>query len=276
MHAIRDPRLYQIATLTFLIVYGSLAVGLGIRWQNAIAIGFAGLLTQCLAARLLHQRFDPLSPLITCLSLTLLLRTDTSVLAAAAAALAIGSKYMLRVDDRHFFNPANFAIAALLLLSDRAWVSAGQWGTATYFALAILCLGTIVVTKAVRADVTIAFLVAYSAMLVARAQWLGDPLAIPAHHLQSGALLIFAFFMISDPKTTPRSALARVFFAVIVAAGAMSVHFVFYRTNGLIWSLLCCAPLVPILDRLFPADEYKWPSRPVQFTIAKPILRSEV
>ena len=40
-------------------------------------------------------------------------------------------------------------------------------------------------------------------LLLARAFWLGDPLAIPLHQMQSGSLLIFAFFMISDPRTTP-------------------------------------------------------------------------
>ena len=37
--------------------------------------------------------------------------------------------------------------------------------------------------------------------------------------LQSGALLLFTFFMISDPKTTPDSRVGRILFGVLVAAG---------------------------------------------------------
>ena len=96
-------------------------------------------------------------------------------------------------------------------------------------------------------------------MIFGRAAWLGDPWAIPLHQLQNGAFLIFAFFMISDPKTTPDSRLGRVLFAAIVAAVAGWVQFGLFRPNGLIWSLFFCVPLVPILDRLFAGERYRWP-----------------
>jgi Na+-translocating ferredoxin:NAD+ oxidoreductase RnfD subunit len=71
-------------------------------------------------------------------------------------------------------------------------------------------------------------------ILFRRAIWLGDPLAIPLHQLQNGAFLIFSFYMISDPKTTPNSRAGRVLFALLVAAGAGFVQFELYRTNGLL------------------------------------------
>ena len=58
------------------------------------------------------------------------------------------------------------------------------------------------------------------------AHWSAILLAIPLHQLQSGSLLIFAFFMISDPKTTPASRLARFFFALAVAALAHYLAFI--------------------------------------------------
>ena len=76
---------------------------------------------------------------------------------------------------------------------------------------------------------TYAFLGFYALLVVGRAVWLGDPLTIPLHHLQSGALLLFAFFMISDPKTTPDSRAGRVLFATLVALGAVLVQFGLYR-----------------------------------------------
>ncbi len=253
-----DPRIFQIGALTALLVYGQATIGLGIRLENAVAILATGLGTQFAACRLLGVRFDPLSPWITCTSLILLLRADKPWWAALAALLAIGGKFVFRARGAHFFNPANFGIVAVLSLSPAVWVSAGQWGSAAYFGFAVLCLGTVVVTRAVRADITVAFLLAYAGMLIARASWLGDPLVIPLHHLQSGALLIFAFFMISDPKTTPVTRVGRVVFAIVVAAAAMYVHFILYRPNGLIWALVCCAPLVPVIDYLLPGRAYSW------------------
>jgi Na+-transporting NADH:ubiquinone oxidoreductase subunit NqrB len=63
-------------------------------------------------ARLPH--FDPLSPLVTSLSLTSLLRTDIEAFAILAAALAISSKFLLRYRGKHIFNPANFALVTMI------------------------------------------------------------------------------------------------------------------------------------------------------------------
>src|SRR2546426_235169 len=79
--------------------------------------------------------------------------------------------------------------------------------------------GGLVVNRAARADVTWAFLAAHTAFLLGRTLWLGDPLAIPLHRLANGALVLFAFFMISDPRTTPDSRPGRILFAILVAAG---------------------------------------------------------
>ena len=128
---LRDPRLYQIAVLTSLLAFGIAILDFGIRWQNAVAILVTAQAVQFLGSRLAGlPRFDPLSALITSLSLTLLLRTDLALLAALAAVIAIGSKFLVRVRGKHVFNPANVALVTLMLASDHARVSSGQWGSA--------------------------------------------------------------------------------------------------------------------------------------------------
>jgi hypothetical protein len=81
------------------------------------------------------------------------------------------------------------------------------------------------------------------------------------HRLQSGALLLFTFFMISDPKTTPDSRAGRVVFAALVAFGAWYVQFRLFRTNGLLWSLALWSAAVPLIDRLLPGRRYAWQGR---------------
>jgi Na+-translocating ferredoxin:NAD+ oxidoreductase RnfD subunit len=80
------------------------------------------------------------------------------------------------------------------------------------------------------------------------------------HRLESGALLLFTFFMISDPKTTPDSRAGRVLFAALVAYGAWYVQFRLFRTNGLLWSLATVSLMVPLLDRVLPGSKYSWVS----------------
>jgi Na+-transporting NADH:ubiquinone oxidoreductase subunit NqrB len=259
---VRDPRLYQIATLALLLGYGLARLGFDVPALHVVLILSTALLAQLVFTRTCGlPRFDPRSALISGLSLCLLLRTGRPSLVVAATLVTIASKFLLRWKGKHVFNPTNFGLVAMMALTGGVWVSPGQWGHSALFALLMACLGGLVVYRAWRSDVTAAFLASYAALLVGRALWLGDPLSIPYHQLQSGALLLFSFFMISDPKTTPDSRAGRVLFAMLVAAGAWYVQFGLFRPNGMLWSLAVCSAGIPLLDRLLPARRYDWASK---------------
>jgi Na+-transporting NADH:ubiquinone oxidoreductase subunit NqrB len=277
-----DPRLYQIATLTGLLVYGLGWLDFDVPGAHAAVILTTVLLTQCIgnavtgtqqvATRLVGPArfapnhmvlsalasFDPRSALISGLSLCLLLRTNSLVVAILTAVLAVGSKFVIRVGGKHVFNPTNFALVAMMLLTDHIWVSPGQWGSVAVFGFFLASAGALVVNRAARGDVTWAFLAFYAALVFGRSLWLGEPMSIPWHRLQNGALILFSFFMISDPKTTPDSRAGRILFAGLVAVGAGVVQFGLFRTNGLLWSLAFWSVFVPVLDRLLPAPRYAW------------------
>jgi enediyne biosynthesis protein E5 len=112
-----------------------------------------------------------------------------------------------------------------------------------------------------RSDIAVFFLAAHAALLLARALWLGDPLAIPVHQLQSGSLLIFSFFMISDPRTAPDSRLGRFIFALAVALLGHYLAFFMQMRPALYFALIALSPLVLLIDRIFPAERFLW-SRP--------------
>ena len=258
-----DPRLYQISILSALLVYGIAALDFEISSSRAAVLLAASLITQYACTRLSRlPAFDPRSALISGLSLCLLLRTNETTLAVATAVVTIGSKFVLRVDGKHIFNPTNFGIVLTMALTGGVWVSPGQWGNVAFFGFLMACLGGLVVNRAARSDVTYAFVAFYVALLFGRSLWLGEPMAIPIHRLQNGALLLFTFFMISDPKTTPNSRAGRIVFALLVALGAWYVQFRLFRTNGLLWSLALFSMVVPVIDRLLPGPHYAW-SRPL-------------
>lgn len=267
-----DPRLYQVAVLGLLVGFGVLVLDFGIEPGNAIAILVTAQAAQYLGTRFAGlPHFDPRSALVTTLSLILLFRTDSVWLAALAAAIAIGSKFLIRINDKHVFNPANIAIVSLMLVFDGAWISTGQWGSATIGAFALACLGFLVLTRARRAETTVSFLFVFAALLIGRALWLGDPLVIPLHHLQNGALLIFAFFMISDPRTAPNGAAGRIAFGAFVATVSMAIQFVFYQPNGPVLALILCAPFVPLIDRLSSGERYRWQQAPATIPARNPL-----
>ena len=277
---LRDARVWQIAALGTLLAYGMLALGFDQSPEGVALIVAGSLATQWLGQRLTSgaaghrptagvpagKSFDPLSPLITALSLSILLRASSPGWLLAAAVLAIGSKFVLRFDGKHVFNPANLAIAVLLLCSDCAWISPAQWGSRTWAVLLFASLACLVLSRAKRADIALAFLAAYGTILVARALYLGDPPAIPLKQMQSGAVLLFAFFMISDPRTTPDRRSARILYAVLVACLGAWLQLWHWKPEGLMYALFFASPLVPLIDRLLPRQpgtaRFAW-ARPV-------------
>lgn len=254
-----DPRLYQIVVLASIMIYGTVCLDLETSLAQVIVILSGVLVTQFVLGELTKlPRFDPRSPLISGLSLCLLLRTNSLLLAAIASFIAIASKFFFRIKGKHLFNPTNFGLIAMMVLTNKVWVSPGQWGSVAFFGFLLACVGGLVVNFASRSDVTIAFFGFYVFALFTRALWLGDPLSIPVHQIQNGAFLIFTFFMISDPKTTPDSRRGRMVFALVVALGALFVQFVLYRPNGLLWSLAALSIFTPLIDYLFPGSRYRW------------------
>jgi len=104
----RDPRVYQIAVLGSLLVYGIGWLDFEVRPGQAILILAAVLLTQYCCTRIWKLPvYDPRSALISGLSVCLLLRTNAPALAVAAAILTIASKFVLRFRGKHLFNPTN-------------------------------------------------------------------------------------------------------------------------------------------------------------------------
>jgi enediyne biosynthesis protein E5 len=254
-----DARYLQIATLSGLLVLHVSWFDLGATPLQAVVTIAAALGTQYAFSRLPKAAdFDWRSPLITGLSLSLLLRTAAPSLWVLAPALAIGSKFLLRWGGKHLFNPATFAIVTLLLLSPDVWVSPGQWGDSTWLVLLLVCSGGLVLQRAGRADTAIVFLGCYAGLLCWRAWSLGDPLAIPLNQLQSGALLLFSFFMITDPRSTPDHRLGRMLFAASVALLAYWLQFCCQLRPALFYALAAMSPLTPFIDRFLPAPRFTW------------------
>ena len=259
-----DPRWYQIAMLSALLAYGMFGLEFGLGWAHVAGVIGAALGTQLLCTAVWRlPRFDPLSALISGIGLCTLLRTNGTALAMLAAVLAIASKFVLRWRGKHLYNPTNLVLV-VMLIAGVGWISPGQYGHLAFVALLMLCLGLTVVCKAARSDVTLAFLGVYAAILFGRSLWLGEPMSIPIHRLQSGLLLQFAFNMISDPRTTPDSRRGRILFGALVALGAGIVQFVMFRTNGPVWSLAVCTLIVPLLDRWLPGPRHQW--KPINAT----------
>ena len=254
-----DPRLYQIAFLATLLTIGVLARDFSLRPEQMLLAFAAGIAAQLMWLRALDIRqAGLLSALVTCFGLSVLVRADSLWVHPLVAALAVSSKFLIRANGKHLFNPANLGVIVALALLPGAWISPGQWGADLAYAVLFVALGSIVTRRARRWDISWTFLAAYLGLIAARVACLGQNWGVWQHQLENGALLLFAFFMISDPMTLPDSGKARVAYAFIVAALAYCWQFVLYRPNGLVWALFLAAPLTPLLDRWLPGTKFRW------------------
>jgi enediyne biosynthesis protein E5 len=256
-----DPRHGQIAAQTAFLI-------LELTWldfgpspaQVAVLIG-GGLLLDALRARLTRTPPNWRSALATGLSASLLLRTDDPLLWLAGCGLAIGSKMLFRVNGKHLFNPSAFAIVVLLLTSNEVWVSPGQWGTRLWLAALALAMGCLILSRVARLDLALAFLGVHAALLLLRALALGDPLVIPLHQVQSGGVLIFALFMLTDPRSTPDSPMGRLVFGTAVAVLAHLLLFIGEVREGMFYALILVSCVTPFIDRVWPGERFAWPDK---------------
>jgi enediyne biosynthesis protein E5 len=254
-----DARLYQIAFLATLLTIGALVRDFALRPEQMALTFAAGLATQALCIRLLGlKRVGYLSALITCFGLSILLRADTLWVHPLAACIAIGSKFALRFRGKHIYNPANLGVMSAVLLLPGAWISPGQWGTDLALAGWFVVLGALVTERARRWDISWTFLACFLGLIAIRVLWLGQSSAVFLHQLGNGALLLFSFFMISDPMTIPNRRSMRILYAVVVALVAFWWQYALFKPNALVWALFLCTPAVPVLDWVVRGERFGW------------------
>jgi Na+-transporting NADH:ubiquinone oxidoreductase subunit NqrB len=259
----RDARVFQILFLACLLSMGVLARDFTLRWEQMALTFASGLATQAIALRVLQiPKRGYLSAVVTCFGLSILLRADTLWVHPLAAFIAIGSKFVLRMNGKHVYNPANLGVMASLLLLPGTWISPGQWGHDLAAAAWFVMLGGVVSGKARRWDVSWMFLACFLGLVLARVLLLGQNPWVFVHQLGNGALLLFAFFMISDPMTIPNHRGARLVYALVVATVAIWWQYGLFRPNALVWALFLCTPLVPVFDRVWHAKKFQWRAAP--------------
>ncbi len=296
---LRDARDYQILFLALFLGLGALTRDWTLR-PEVIATAIATcLITQVLCTTLLNAaHFPPVpilgpdtvrastisldippaalpfnwrSPLITALGLSLLLRVDHLPTMVLAGMVAIASKFLLKIDGKHCFNPANLGIIAALCLTHDAWVSPGQWGEDMWYSLIFLGAGGLVLKRVGRWDTSVAFFGSYALLESARNLWLGWTWDVLAHRLMSGSLLVFALFMVTDPRSIPNARSARLVWAGAIAILTFILRNQFYLSTAVFWALLAMSLVTPLLDRLVQAQPFNW-KRPARLpqTLALP------
>ncbi len=283
---LRDPRLHLAAVIVSLQVLGQVAFD----FQVSIAQILLSLLTcAVLEVGIAFWRQQvvlwPASALLTGNGVAFILRVPGTRhgdwwslrggwIFAATAAVSLLSKHVVQLRGRHLFNPSNFGLVVcfLVLGSGRAepldfwWARMSPW---LALALAIIVAGGLAILSRLRLlEIAVAFWLSFAAgigVLAATghamtARWHLGPITGAYFWwvlVSSPEILVFLFFMISDPKTIPRGRVARIAYAVAVgmlASILIAPQQTEFATKVAVLGALALVCLArPLLERFLPA-----------------------
>jgi hypothetical protein len=283
---LRDPRLHVAAVVITIHVLGQLGLGFWVSVPQILAaILTTALIELAVTFRRTRSFVWPASAMLTGSGVALILRVPGTppgdhwsfhswYVFSGVAALSLLTKYAIRYRDSHLFNPSNIGlvIAFVVLGSTRAepldfwWGPLDAWMIAAY---AVILVGGLLITRRLQLlamALTFWIAVAGGLALIAAsghsmtARWAFSPVSGVDYWrviVFSPELLIFLFFMITDPKTVPLGRVGRVLFALLVAATStllMAPQADEFGTKvGLLAGLVIVCALRPVIDRVVPA-----------------------
>lgn len=237
------------AFLTLLLFIGQLSFGMLDSYLYIVVSIVVSILAEIILSRLLLGKWKSLaSAYITGISVGILIRSTTIWPYVITALLSIMSKYILKYKGRHLWNPSNFGISWMLFMAplDVAGLSI-QWGSNFLGLVVIWILGLVIVYRAKRLHVTVAYVISFVLLAYVRSLVTGDTFLAEVSPLTGPMYQLFIFFMITDPGTSVSTTKGRVFVVILVAL----VEFIL-RLNSFIYApfyaLFLVGPVAKYID----------------------------
>ena len=221
--------------ITLILLVGHLSFGILESYQKTLLAIAASIAAELVLGRVMTHKWPNLaSAYITGISVGILLRSPGYWPYALCSLLAITSKYVLRVNGRHLWNPSNFGICAMLFLaSDAVATLSIQWGNNLGAMIVIWVLGSAIIWRIRRFHICAVYVASFLLFSVVRAWITGDPWLSEVSPITGPEYQLFIFFMITDPKTTVRSKFGQSLVAFLVALVEM-----FFRLGQSIYAPL--------------------------------------
>jgi len=205
--------------ITLILLIGHLSFGILESYPKTLLAIATSILAELVLARIFFGKWPHLaSAYITGISVGILVRSPAYWPFALCALISITSKYVLRVKDRHIWNPSNFGVSAILFLAGDVAASLSiQWGNFLAPMLVIWALGAAIIWRLRRFHITGTYVISFLAFALLRAWITGSPWMSEIAPITGPEYQLFIFFMITDPKTTVRNKTGQCIVAFSVA-----------------------------------------------------------
>lgn len=259
----KDARHFQLVFLSLFLIYGTLFLAWHLQITKFLTIGIGAVVIHTALVAIKKANWSGLkSTMITALGLCLLLKTSSIAPGLIAISAAILSKIILRYKGSHHFNPANFGLLVAVIFCQDAWISPGQWGSTWVLVSFFTVCALMVLMRVGRIDTSLTFILTlFGLEFIRQIVFLNWGMDVLIHQFTNGSLLLFTFFMITDPKTTPKHPTARVFWAFIIGVVSFVIMELFYLPSAPLWVLLFSPPLTIFLNQFYPAKSFQWATK---------------
>lgn len=241
-----DPRLHSPLWITAVLIAGQLAAGiLESPSQLALSVVIA-IATELALGRITRGAWPPIaSAYMTGASVGMLLRSPEYWPFAWCAMVSIMSKYVIRLDGRHVWNPSNLGISLLLFLypAHAAHLSV-QWGN-SMVAIAMVWILTLIVLLRWRIlHICLTYAVAFVLLAYPRSLITGHPYLAEIAPITGPMYQLYILLMITDPKTNVRSHRGQMVVVACVAVLEAVIRSLptFFPTSALVQNLAVNAP----------------------------------
>ena len=244
-----DKRYLAPVLVTMVLVVGQLSFGfLESWWRTAFAI-LTSIAVELLLGRMITGKWPHLaSAYISGISIGMLLRSPEFWPYPLCAAISIVSKYVLRVDGRHIWNPSNFGIVAMLVLaSDTVASLSVQWGNNLLPMVVVWTFGAIIIHTLGRFHITLTYVASFLFFAGVRHLVTGHPFLAEAAPLTGPMYQLYIFFMITDPKTTVHPKWAQCLVAFAVAAVEACLRLMQF-VHSPYYSLFIVGPIANLIE----------------------------
>lgn len=218
-HFTLENRFVPPVFITAILLVGNLSFGILESYKKTLLAIFASVLAELVLARIFTRKWPHLaSAYISGISVGILLRSPAFWPYALCSVIAITSKYVVRVKNRHIWNPSNFGICIMLFLAAESVTTLSiQWGNNLWAMLVIWSLGSAIIWRLRRFHICATYVLSFLAFAFVRTWITGDPWQSEIAPITGPEYQLFIFFMITDPKTTVRSKTGQYFVAFSVA-----------------------------------------------------------
>ena len=215
-----DKRYLAPILVTVVLIVGQLTFGFLESWPRTALAIVTAIAVELVLARLFAGAWPHLaSSYISGISVGMLVRSPAVWPYALCSAISITSKYVLRVNGRHLWNPSNFGIVSMLVLAPDAVAGLSvQWGNMLLPMLVVWAFGSVIIHSLGRFHITLTYVASFVAFAFLRAVVTGHPFLGEVSPITGPMYQLFIFFMITDPKTTVRSFRGQCLVAFLVAA----------------------------------------------------------